>query len=144
MLLAEKKIAADANDAIKLYQDALKLDENNSVVLNNLAYLLTQEGQLDEAAGLAKRAFELNPNSPAVVDTYAQIQVKQGNTDEAIDTYNRVMNQKVDNEEIFLNYVEALLLNGSKEIAKRRINERSLNQDKSKERLAALKAQFSI
>jgi putative PEP-CTERM system TPR-repeat lipoprotein len=144
MLLAEKKIAADKDDAISLYQDALKLEPNNSVVLNNLAYLLTQEGQLDEAAGLAKRAFELNPNSPAVVDTYAQIQVKQGNTEEAIETYSRVMNQKVDNEEIFLNYIEALLLNGSKKIAQRRISERSLNQDKSKERLAALKAQFSI
>jgi Flp pilus assembly protein TadD len=127
-----------------MYQDALKLDENNSVVLNNLAYLLTQEGQLDEAAGLAKRAFDLNPNSPAVVDTYAQIQVKQGNTEDAVETYSRVMNEEVNNEEIFLNYVEALLLNGSKEIAKRRINERSLEQEESKQRLASLKAKFSI
>ena len=144
MLLAEKKIASDTGSAIGMYQDALKLDENNSVILNNLAYLLTQEGQLEEAAGLAKRAFELNPNSPAVADTYAQIQVKQGSTEEAVETYSRVMNQKVDNEEIFLNYVEALLLNGSKELAKRRIAERELEQVESKQRLASLKAQFSI
>jgi putative PEP-CTERM system TPR-repeat lipoprotein len=144
MLLAEKKIGSDKNSSINMYKDALKLDENNAVVLNNLAYLLTQEGQLDEAAGLAQRAFELNPNSPAVADTYAQIQVKQGNTEDAVETYSGVMNQEVDNEEIFLNYVEALLLNGSKEIAKRRITERALEQEKSKQRLASLKAKFSI
>ena len=70
--------------------------------------------------------------------------MKQGSTEEAVETYSRVMNQKVDNEEIFLNYVEALLLNGSKELAKRRIAERELEQVESKQRLASLKAQFSI
>jgi thioredoxin-like negative regulator of GroEL len=70
--------------------------------------------------------------------------VKQGNTEDAVETYSGVMNQEVDNEEIFLNYVEALLLNGSKEIAKRRITERALEQEKSKQRLASLKAKFSI
>ncbi|MBF7071878.1 PEP-CTERM system TPR-repeat protein PrsT [Glaciecola sp. MH2013] len=144
MLHAEKAISSDNAEAIKRYEAALELNENNFVVLNNLAYVLTQEGQLERAAPLAKRAFDLKPNNPPTVDTYAQILAKQGKLDEALKTYNRVMNQDVGSEEIFLNYIEVLLKNKNQTIAKRRIAEVELKLPESQARLNKLAEQYSL
>jgi putative PEP-CTERM system TPR-repeat lipoprotein len=144
MLFAEKEIGKDKTSAIAKYQEALELNQDNFVVLNNLAYLLMEENKLSEASAFAKRAYDLKPNNAATVDTYAQILVRQNRNKEALDAYNRVMNDDVKNEEIFLNYIETLLLNDSKIIAKRRIESFELTLPKSKERLAELKARFGV
>jgi putative PEP-CTERM system TPR-repeat lipoprotein len=144
MLLAEKEMGKDRKSAIGKYQEALKLNENNFVVLNNLAYLLMEENKLGEASTFAKRAFDLEPNNAATVDTYAQILMKQGKNQDALDAYNRVMNDDVKNEDIFLNYIETLLINDSKLIANRRLESRELLLPQSKERLSKLKAQYGL
>jgi predicted Zn-dependent protease len=144
MLLAEKEIGKDKASAISKYQDALKLNENNFVVLNNLAFLLMEENKISEALGFAQRAYDLKPNNAATVDTYAQILVRQNKPEEALEAYNRVMNEDVKNEEIFLNYIETLLLNDSKIIAKRRIESTTLTLPESEVRLAKLKAQYGL
>lgn len=144
MLLAEKEINIDKASAIVKYQDALKLNENNFIVLNNLAFLLMEENKISEASGFAKRAFELKPNSAETVDTYAQILIRQNKPAAALEAYNRVMNEDVNNEEIFLNYIETLLLNDSKVIAKRRIESTKLTLPESEIRLAKIKAQYNL
>jgi len=144
MMLAEKEMDKDKISAIAKYKDALKLNENNFVVLNNLAYLLMEENKLSDALGFAKRAFDLKPNHAATVDTYAQILVRQDKPEEALEAYNRVMNEDVQNEEIFLNYIETLLLNDSKVIAKRRLESRTFALPESNTRLAELKTQYSL
>jgi len=144
MLLAEKEMSKDKASAIMRYQNALKLNENNFVVLNNMAYLLMEENKISEAFRFAKRAYDLKPNNAATVDTYAQILIRQNKPTEALEAYNRVMNQDVNNEEIFLNYIETLLLNDSKIIAKRRIESTTLTLPESEVRLAKLKAQYGL
>lgn len=144
MLLAEKEIGKDRVSAISKYKEALKLNENNFVVLNNLAFLLMEENKISEASGFAKRAYDLKPNNAATVDTYAQILVRQNKPAEALEAYNRVMNDDVKNEEIFLNYIETLLLNDSKVIAKRRIESTTLTLPESEAKLAKLKAQYDL
>jgi putative PEP-CTERM system TPR-repeat lipoprotein len=144
MLLAEKEIGKNKVAAIGKYNEALKLNENNFIVLNNLAFLLMEENKIDEALGFAKRAYDLKPNNAATVDTYAQILIRQNKQKEALEAYNRVMNDDVENEEIFLNYIETLLLNDSKIIAKRRIESTELTLPESKVRLAKLKAQYGL
>jgi Flp pilus assembly protein TadD len=144
MLLAEKQIGKDKQSAVANYKQALALNENNFVILNNLAYLLMEENRLDEASGFAQRAFDLQPDNAATVDTYAQILVRQDKHEEALVAYNRVMNEDVKNEEIFLNYIETLLLNGSKEIAARRTESRQLTLPQSNARLAELKSKYSF
>ena len=144
MLLAEKEMGKDKVSAIAKYKDALTLNENNFVVLNNLAYLLMEEDKLSEAFVFGKRAFDLKPNHAATVDTYAQILVRQNQPKEALEAYNRVMNEDVKNEEIFLNYIETLLLNDSKVIAKRRLESRTFVLPKSNTRLAELKTQYGL
>lgn len=144
MLLAEKEIGKDKVSAISKYKEALKLNENNFVVLNNLAFLLMEENKIGEASGFAKRAYDLKPNNAATVDTYAQILVRQNKPAEALEAYNRVMNDDVKNEEIFLNYIETLLLNDSIVIAKRRIESTTLTLPESEAKLAKLKAQYGL
>lgn len=144
MLLAEKEIGKDKASAIGKYQSALVLNQDNFVALNNLAYLLMEENKLSEAFAFAQRAFDLKPNNAATVDTYAQILVRQSKYEDALNAYNRVMNEEVKNEEIFLNYIEALLLNDSKAIAKRRLEARKLELPQSVQRVAELKVQYNI
>jgi predicted Zn-dependent protease len=122
----------------------LELNQNNFVVLNNLAYLLMEENNLSDAYGFAKRAFDLEPNHVATVDTYAQILVRQNKPEEALEAYNRVMNEDVQNEEIFLNYIETLLINGSKIIAERDLESRTFLLPQSNARLAELKTQYGL
>jgi putative PEP-CTERM system TPR-repeat lipoprotein len=144
MMLAEKEMGKDKTSAIAKYEDALELNQNNFVVLNNLAYLLMEENKLSDAFGFAKRAFDLKPNHAATVDTYAQILVRQNKPKEALEAYDRVMNEDVQNEEIFLNYIETLLINDSKMIAERKLQSRAFLLPQSNERLADLKTQYGL
>jgi putative PEP-CTERM system TPR-repeat lipoprotein len=144
MLLAERQIELAPNDAITSYREMLEVNANNFVVLNNLAYLLMENGELAEAAGLAKRAYDIQPDNVPTVDTYAQVLVKQQKYDEAVEAYNRVMNDSVQNEEIVLNYIDALLRSGAKVIAQRRLEARTFTQEDSLQRLEAIKREFSL
>lgn len=144
MLLAEKEMQKDKKSAVAQYKQALTLNENNFVVLNNLAYLLMEENKLAEAYAFAKRAYDLSPDNAATVDTYAQILVRQNKNEEALDAYNGVMNSDVKNEEIVLNFIETLLLNGNEVIAKRRLESRQFTLPESNARLAELKAKYNI
>ena len=144
VLLAERQINSDTNSATQTYEKLIEANPNNFVALNNLAYLLMQEGQLERASALAKRAFDIQPQNVATADTYAQVLVKQNNVQEAVDIYKRVMSESVDNEEVILNYIEALLLNKEIELAKRQLQRHSFSLDVSKTRLENLKTSYNI
>ncbi len=67
------------------YEEALKLDSNNTYVLNNFAYYLAlrKEG-LAKAASMSKKANEINPNNASFQDTYAWVLFQQENYKEAL------------------------------------------------------------
>jgi Tfp pilus assembly protein PilF len=67
------------------YRAALAIDPNNGALLNNLAFLLCEQGgNLETALTYAKRARELAPNSDAIADTLGWVSLKKNMTDEAI------------------------------------------------------------
>lgn len=142
LLLAERQMGQDSADALVTYEAMLKEYPNNFVVLNNAAYLHMEANNLDKAYEYGSRAFEIQPDNVATADTYAQILLRQGKTEEAVGVYNRVMNDKVKNDEIILNYIEALLKNNSLTIAKRRIEDLELKSDRAKARLATLQEEY--
>lgn len=144
MLLAERQITADQNDAIGTYEETLKLNPNNFVVLNNLAYLYTQEGRLKDAEKYARQAVEQRPENPDAIDTLAQALAKQQKYDEAIKFYDRAINDNMKNEEIFLNYVEALANNGNINLARRKLTERKFSAEGSEARIVDLRKKFKI
>ena len=102
-------------EAVTSYRDAMKVDPNNAIVLNNLAYLLTQtNGNLDEALTLAQRAKQQLPNLTEISDTIGWIYLKKNLSDSAIEIF-RDLNGKVkENPTFHYHYAMALAQKGDK------------------------------
>ncbi len=66
------------------FEEALKLDANNPLALNNYAYFLSlRNEQLDRAEEMVKKALLSSPNSSAYLDTYGWILYLKGNYKDA-------------------------------------------------------------
>lgn len=144
MLLAERQISSDENQAIATYEDSLTLNPNNFVVLNNLAYLYMQGDRLDEAKQHALKAVEIRPENAAALDTLAQILVAQNDYEAALVYYDRAINDEMKNEEIYLNYIETLLVAEKSRLARRYLKQRTLKDEASKIRLSQLKEKYGM
>jgi len=73
------------NEARQIYEATMKLDPNNGVVLNNLAFGLAEHNQdLDQALTMAQQAKRILPTMPEVSDTLAWIYLKKNLPDEAL------------------------------------------------------------
>ena len=66
--------------AYESYDEALKYNPKNILVLNNYAYFLSLEKRdLNKAEAMAAKVVKENPDSPTYLDTYAWIYFQQGN-----------------------------------------------------------------
>jgi len=71
-------------DAIAGYRSVLRLDPDNVLALNNLAWLLGKDGyHLEEALPLAERAYQKAPGSAVVADTLGWLASHQGDLERA-------------------------------------------------------------
>lgn len=67
-----------------LYEEALRLDPANALVLNNFAYSLSERNlQLDRALTMSRKALEADPANPSYLDTIGWIHYRLGNYTEA-------------------------------------------------------------
>jgi tetratricopeptide (TPR) repeat protein len=144
MLLAERQIGGDLSGAIVTYEEALRQNPKNYVANNNLAYLYLQKGEIDKAKGYGEKAVKLKPDNFAALDTLAQIHVAEKDYEEALNLYSRAINDAMQDEEIYLNYVEVLFLAEETFLANRKLNQREMKQDISILRVAKLKSDYSI
>jgi tetratricopeptide (TPR) repeat protein len=144
MLLAERQIGSDLSAAMASYEAALQQNPKNYIANNNLAYLYLQKGDLDKAKGYGEKSVELEPNNPAALDTLAQIYVAEKDYKMALKLYERAITDDMQNEEIYLNYVEALLLAEETFLAKRKLSQREMKQEVSVIREAKLKADYDL
>lgn len=68
------------------YEDAIELDPNNHLALNNLAFAYADIfGQPDRAIPLAERAIRLNPDNANYLDTLGVSYFKMGRLDDAVE-----------------------------------------------------------
>ena len=144
MLLAERQISDDFSGAMATYEVALQQNPNNYIASNNLAYLYLQKGDITKAKVYGQKAVELKPNNAAALDTLAQIYVAEKDYKEALNLYERVITDTMQNEEIYLNYVEALFLAEETFLAKRKLTQREMKQDVSVARVAKLRAEYGL
>ncbi len=71
-------------EVVATYERILKLQPDNALAANNLAYRLAEMGQqMERAASLAKGLAERYPKDANVADTYAWVLFKQGKAKEA-------------------------------------------------------------
>jgi tetratricopeptide (TPR) repeat protein len=98
VVLSTLALVLDASEhwaeARQVYEVVLKLDPNDGVALNNLAFLLSEHGgDLDDALTKAQRAKQLLPNLSEVSDTLGWIYLKKNLTDNAIDIFQDLVNK---------------------------------------------------
>lgn len=74
------------SEALELYEKALALNENNVIVLNNLAYLYSKgtSKDLERAVKYAEKAYKLSPANGPIIDTLGWIYYQQGRYAEAL------------------------------------------------------------
>lgn len=71
-------------DAVKEYRRLLKKAPSYVPALNDLAWLLAQDGKLEEAERLAVKAYESQPDSGPVLDTLGWIRLRKGDAKAAL------------------------------------------------------------
>ena len=80
--------AANSWEAQQAYEDAVRVDPNNALLLNNLAFTLAEHGgDLDRALSLARRAQRLAPTAAEIADTLGWVYLKKGMLYEARATF---------------------------------------------------------
>lgn len=79
------------------YEEALKLDGENTYVLNNYAYYLSlRKEKLEKAEEMAKKANELHPSNASFEDTYAWVLFQQNKYEEALEWINQAIGNSID------------------------------------------------
>ena len=108
----------------------LELQPDNWIALNDLAWLLYRDGDLDAAGRRAERALELSPTSPNVKDTLGVILLARNDTKRALQLIGEAARQAPDHPQIAYHWADALARNGERDDA-RKILERVLGRWKS-------------
>lgn len=143
MLLAELQYKTDRKTAIKHYEQAVQENPTHVIALNNLAYLYLQQGDIGEAKDYAQDAYFLAPNNDAIIDTFALVLIAERNYREAIEVYEKAEVGKDTSEDIYLNYVEALLLNHQFDLGMLKLHQKQFNESESLKRISGLKDKHS-
>lgn len=141
----------DPDAAQRAYRDALSVNPDEVVALNNLAYLLVRtDGSATEAVELAQRAVKLaqKGGAPAIMrasylDTLGAALTKAGQPKEAADAYARAVTLQPDNPGFLLGLAESRLsagLDASDAIERLRLlrDRGRLDSDDQRQRLAVI------
>jgi putative PEP-CTERM system TPR-repeat lipoprotein len=119
----------DYTGAEKLYNAVIKMQANNAVAYNNLAWVtakLNKEG----AIALAEKANALAPNQPAFMDTLAVLLSDKGDYAKAVELQTKVMTQQPQNALFRLNLAKIHIKGGKKDLAKKELDELAKLGDK--------------
>ena len=73
-----------AETAFLMYEEVLKINPNDALVLNNYAYYLAlRKENLSKAEQMSAQAVKLDPNNATALDTYAWVLYVRGNYSQA-------------------------------------------------------------
>ncbi|TCI04426.1 PEP-CTERM system TPR-repeat protein PrsT [Corallincola luteus] len=110
-LLAQIYLAKDQNKAIAQYRILVEQNPANVIALNNLAWLLSEQGQLEEAESFARQALAQAQNNPMVQDTLGSVLLAQGKNAEAVELLAKAATTASNDLGIQFNYAKALAAN---------------------------------
>ena len=125
--LAQLSIASAPKDAIKQYQSIVASNPKDVVALNNLAWMLLQEGSSTEALIHAQNAKKIAPYNAQVLDTLGIILLKENQIAEAIEVLTIANNSLPNDVEIIIHLAQAFKQNNENKRASALID--SLSKD---------------
>jgi tetratricopeptide (TPR) repeat protein len=86
----------------EVYERVIELDPHNTLAMNNLAYLLAEQGiMLQQALRLASNAVMLEPDNGVYLDTFGWVHFRLGNYELARQALERALAAGVDEAEIY-------------------------------------------
>jgi tetratricopeptide (TPR) repeat protein len=106
-------------DAFAAYDEALRYNERNIVVLNNYSYFLSlSKRDLDKAERMSAQCIKMEPNNPTYLDTYAWVFFVKGNYTLAKIYIQSAVNKDTTNSPVLVDhYGDILYMSGDKEEA---------------------------
>jgi tetratricopeptide (TPR) repeat protein len=108
-------------EARQVYSATLKMDPNNAVSLNNLAFLMAEHGDsgdLDTALTMAQKAKQMLPNLPEVSDTLGWIYLKKNLSGDAVDIFKDLVSKVPNSSTYHYHLAKAYAQQGDKVRAK--------------------------
>jgi predicted Zn-dependent protease len=90
------------------YADLVRRDPKNPTAQNNLAWILSRQGQAAEALDHARAAVALAPQSVDFLDTLGGILLRSGNPAQAIDPLDKAWRKGSDRPDIGFHLSQAL------------------------------------
>jgi len=131
LYLADTALAAgDYAAADKRLQAVLKIQPDNAVALNNLAWAELQLKRTDDALRNAERANTLAPKQPPFMDTLAAIQSARGEHAKAIELQTQALALQPANAGYRLNLAKIYIAAGDKAKARAELQELAKLGDK--------------
>lgn len=108
MRLAERYMQSAPDAAIQHYKQIIEQTPNNIIALNNLAFLLGQQKQYQEAQTYIETALSLVPEHPTLLDTYAVLLLDQGKKEQARELLTKALELAPESESIKNHYQRAM------------------------------------
>ena len=110
------------DQAKPVYEQVLKIDPDQAIALNNLAYIKAEEGvDLDVAMTMAQKARQKLPSMDGIKDTLGWIYVKKNLADDAISLLKDAVKTQPNNASYHYHYGVALLQKGNRPEARKEL-----------------------
>jgi putative PEP-CTERM system TPR-repeat lipoprotein len=103
------------------YREVLRLQPDNALALNNVAWLMATAKQ-PGAAAMAEKAVALLPNRPVIMDTLALALASEGKLPQAVDVMKKALALENNNPQLRFNLAKLLIQSGDKAGAKTELN----------------------
>jgi len=82
------EMAGRSAETVELYQQLLKLEPNNLVAINNLAWIMSEkQGKYQEALELAQRGLKVAPQYMDLIDTRGMVYYRLGEFNKAVQDF---------------------------------------------------------
>jgi putative PEP-CTERM system TPR-repeat lipoprotein len=122
LLLGDTAIAGkNYADAEKFYSSVIRIQPNNAVAYNNLAWVT---GKLNKggAVGYAEKAIALAPNQPAFMDTLAMLLSEKGDYANALEWQTKALALQPENGTYRLNLARIHVKGDKKDLARKELD----------------------
>lgn len=115
-------IGKEYQAAVDAFDQVIELDPNNTVALNNAAFVYAERlGDPSTALGLVKHAAELRPDDPSILDTLGWVQYHLQRFDEAEDPLRRSVSL-LESAESMYHLASVLFKQGRLDVAQTYVN----------------------